>query len=448
LPARTTSVILRGMKTTVKNLSETKVEVTITVGASELADAEKVALVKLSNSVKVPGFRQGKVPASVAAKHVDPQALQEQLMDDAISKAVAEAFISEKIQALERPTVDIKKYIPGESLEFVAEVEVLPEVKIGDYKKLSSKAGKAVVSAKEIDEIVERMRAGLAEKKDVTRAAKDGDETLIDFIGKKDGVAFDGGTGTDYTLKLGSNQFIPGFEEGVVGHKAGEEFDVDLAFPDDYHAKELAGEKVTFTVTLKKVTAADLPKVDDELAKKAGPFETLAELKDDIKKEITAQKEKEAGEKLRDDLISELIEKSVVPVPALLVEDQMRSIEQDFAQNLTYRGLDIDTYLTSNGFPNEEEWREKEVKPAAERRTQAGMILSELSKLEKITATDEEIEDHVAIHRKQYENNPDTLKQFDTPEVRRDIANHYITEKTIERLVELNGGVAATGHSH
>ncbi|MDB5162904.1 MAG: tig, Trigger factor [Candidatus Saccharibacteria bacterium] len=436
------------MKTTVKNLSETKVQVTISVGASELADAEKVALVKLSNTVKVPGFRKGKVPASVAAKHIDPQALQEQLMDDAISKAVAESFIAEKIQALERPTVDIKKYVPGDMLEFVAEVEVLPAVKLGDYKKLTAKAAKVAVSAKEVDEVLERMRTGLAEKKDVTRAAKNDDETLIDFVGKKDGVAFDGGTGTDYTLKLGSNQFIPGFEEAIVGHKAGEEFDIDLSFPDDYHAKDLAGEKVIFTVTLKKVTAAELPEIDDELAKKAGPFENLAELKDDIKREITAQKEKESGEKLRDDLISELIEKSTVPVPELLVQDQMRSIEQDFAQNLTYRGLDIDTYLTANGFPNEEEWREKEVKPAAERRTQASMILAELSKVEKVTATDEEIDEHVAIHRQQYEKNPETLKQFDTPEVRRDIGNHYITEKTIERLVELNGGAAATGHSH
>ncbi len=436
------------MKTTVKNLSDTRVEVTISVDAKELADAEKVALVKLSNTVKVPGFRKGKVPASVAAKHIDPQALQEQLMDDAISKAVAEAFVAEKIQALERPTVDIKKYVPGDMLEFVAEVDVLPEVKLGDYKKLTAKAKKETVTAKEIDDILERMRNGLAEKKEVTRAAKLGDETVIDFVGKKDGVAFDGGTGTDYTLKLGDNQFIPGFEEGVVGHKTGEEFDIDLAFPDDYHAKDLAGEKVTFTVTLKKVTAAELPKVDDELAKKAGPFTTVAELKDDIKREITAQKEKEAGEKLRDELISELIEKSTVPVPEILIDDQMRSIEQDFAQNLTYRGLDLDTYLTANGFPNEEEWRESEVKPAAVRRTQAGLILAELTKAEKVTATKEEIDEHIEIHKQQYASNPEALKQFETEEVRRDIANHFLTEKTIERLVELNGGKAATGHAH
>lgn len=434
------------MKTTVKNLSETKVQLTITLDAAALADAEKVALVKLSKTAKVPGFRQGKVPASVAAKHVDPQALQQQLLDDAISKAVAESFITEKIQALDRPMVDVTKYVPGDLLEFTAEVEVLPEVKLGDYKKLSKKAEKVTVKADEIDEVIERMRQGFSEKKDVERAAKDGDETIIDFIGKKGDVPFDGGTGNDYTLKLGSNQFIPGFEEGIVGHKAGETFDLELEFPKDYHAKDLAGEKVTFTTTLKKVTELELPKVDDKLAEKAGPFKTLAELKDSIKSEITEKKERDSADKLKDELISELIEKSTVPVPEILVADQMRSIEQDFAQNLMYRGLDLPTYLEANGFADEDEWREKEVKPAALRRTQAGLVLAELTKIEKISATDEEIDEHVEVHKQQYANSPEALAQFNTPEVRRDIANHFLTEKTIIRLVELNGGTLP--HSH
>jgi trigger factor len=434
------------MKTTVKNLSETKVQLTITVDAEGLADAEKVALVKLSKSAKVPGFRKGKVPASVAAKHLDPQAVQEQLLDDAVSKALAEAFLAEKIQALDRPMVDVKKYVPGELLEFTAEVDVLPPITLGDYKKLSAKAEKVNVTADDVNDVIERMRTGFAEKKEVTRAAKEGDETVIDFVGKKDDVAFDGGTGTDYTLKLGSNQFIPGFEEGIVGHKAGEEFDLNLEFPADYHAKELAGQKVVFTTTLKKVVEPVLPKLDDDFAKKTGQAETFAELKEDIKSEITTQKENEAGNKLKDALIEELIEKSTVPVPDVLVEDQMRSIEQDFSQNLMYRGLDLHTYLEANNFKDEDDWREKEVKPAALRRTQAGLVLAELSKLENVDATDEEIDEHVEIHKRQYANSPEALKQFETPEVRRDIANHYITEKTIQRLVELNGGTLPQSH--
>jgi trigger factor len=427
------------METTLKYLSDTKVALTITVGALELGEAEQVALVKLSKTTKVPGFRAGKVPASIVAKHVDPQALQEQTLDDAVSRAVAEAFVREKLQPLDRPNVEIKKYVPSEILEFTAEVEVLPKVELGDYKKLSAKQEKVSVTAKEIDETIERMRVGHATKKEVTtRGAKDGDEVVIDFVGKKDGVAFDGGTATDYTLKLGGGQFIPGFEEGIVGHKVGETFDLDLNFPKDYHSSDLAGTKVTFTVTLNKILESDLPKVDDAFAKLAGPFKNLEELKDDIKRELTSQKEREAGEKFKDALLSELIEKSKVPVPEVLVDDQMRSIERDFEQNLMYQGLTIDSYLSTNGFKDIEAWREKEVRPTALKRVQAGLVLAELTNAEKISATDAEIDEHVEVHKRQYENNPEALKQFESEEVRRDIGNHFITEKTIEQLIALN----------
>ncbi|MDB5179542.1 MAG: hypothetical protein JWN12_174 [Candidatus Saccharibacteria bacterium] len=427
------------METTLKYLSDTKVTLTITVGALELGEAEQVALVKLSKTTKVPGFRAGKVPASIVAKHVNPQALQEQTLDDAVSRAVAEAFVREKLQPLDRPNVEIKKYVPGEILEFTAEVEVLPKVELGDYKKLSARQEKVSVTAKEIDETIERMRVGHATKKEVTtRSAKQGDEVVIDFVGKKNGVAFDGGTATDYTLKLGDGQFIPGFEEGIVGHTLNETFDLNLSFPKDYHSADLAGTKVTFTVTLNKILESDLPKVDDAFAKLAGPFKNIEELKDDIKRELTSQKERETGEKFKDALLSELVEKSKVPVPEILVEDQMRSIERDFEQNLMYQGLTIDSYLSTNGFKDSEAWREKEVRPTALKRVQAGLVLAELTNAEKISATDEEIDEHVEVHKRQYENNPEALKQFETEEVRRDIGNHFITEKTIEHLIALN----------
>lgn len=427
------------METTLKYLSDTKVTLTITVGALELGEAEQVALVKLSKTTKVPGFRSGKVPASIAAKHVDPRALQEQTLDDALSRAVAEAFVKEKLQPLDRPNVEVKKFVPGEILEFTAEVEVLPKVELGEYKKLTARQEKATVSAKEVNETIERMRVAQAKKKEVKRAAKDGDEVVIDFVGKKDGVAFDGGTATDYTLKLGGGQFIPGFEEGIVGHKLDETFDIDLKFPKDYHASELAGTAVTFTVTLHKILESELPIVDDKFAAAAGPFKSLQELKDDIKRELTSQKEHETGEKFKDALIVELVEKSKVPAPEVLVEDQMRSIERDFEQNLMYQGLTIDSYLSTNGFKDIEAWREKEVRPTALKRVQAGLVLAELTNVERVSATDEEIDEHVEVHKQQYLNNPEALKQFETPEVRRDIANHFVTEKTIERLIALNG---------
>lgn len=423
------------MKTTVKHLSETKVQLTITLGEKELKDAELVALTKLSKDVKVPGFRKGKAPASVVAKNVDPNALGQQTLDDALSKAVSEAFTAEKIQALERPQVDVKKFVPGKELEFTAETEILPAVTLGDYKKLTAKKSKVVVTTKDVTEIIDRMRQGFAEKKPVTRKAKDGDEVVIDFVGKKDGEAFNGGTANDYTLTIGSNQFIPGFEEGIIGHTAGDEFDLELVFPADYHAKELAGAKVVFSTKLKEVKEIVLPELNDELAAKAGPFTSVDELEADIKREITNQKDREALDKLKDELIDQLIEASKIPVPEILVQDQMRSIEQDMTQNLTYQGMNLDMYLESKKL-TKEAWQDAEVKPAAEKRVKAGLALSELSKIEKITATDEELVLKVNEYQQQYGNK--SGQDFTTPELQRDIANRLLTDKTIDRLVELN----------
>ncbi len=426
------------MKTSVKNISDTKVELTITLDAESLAIAAQTAAAKLARDIKVPGFRKGKTPIAVATKNIDPMALQEQTMNDAISKAVAEAFLQNNIQALDRPMVDIKKFVPGETLEFTAVAEILPAIKLGNYKKLKVSAEKIVVSDKDIDEVVDRMRQGFAEKAEVQRAAKDGDETVIDFIGKKDGVAFDGGTASDYSLKLGSHQFIPGFEEGIVGHNIGETFDLDLTFPADYGSDDLKGAKVVFTTTLKSIKEVVLPDLTDEFAAKVGPFKTVVELKADIKRELTTQKERESSEKLKDDLVKQLVAISNVPVPEILVIDQMKSIEQDFTNNLMYQGLSIDQYLQNKGFETKEQWLEAEVKDIAKKRVEAALALAELSKIEKVEATSDELESHIDLYKQQYAKNPEALKQFEQPEVRRDIANRLLTEKTVDLLVLLN----------
>ena len=426
------------MQTSLKHLSDTKVQFTVTLGPDELSVAEQVALTKLAHDLKVPGFRQGKVPLSVASKHVDQNQLANQVLDDAISKAVAEAFMNEKLQALAPPQVEVKSYVPSESIEFTAETEIIPEVKLTDYKKLTTKPEKVTVTEKDVDALIEKMRTGFASKDETDAAAKLGDDVIIDFVGKKDGVAFEGGTADGFRLTLGSNQFIPGFEEGIVGHKTGETLDLDLEFPKEYHAPDLAGAKVVFTTTIKKVEVATLPDIDDEFAAKAGPFKTVVELRDDVKQQLTEQKEHEAKEKFKDALVGELAEKSHVPVPEVLVEDQSRSIEQDFQQNLSYQGATIEQYLATQKFKDIEAWRETEVKPTAEKRVKVGLVLAELSKVLDIQATDAELEAHIDLYRGQYGNTPDVAKQFEQPEVRRDIANRLLTEKTVDALVELN----------
>ncbi len=426
------------MKTTVKKLSDTKVELTISLGREELSAAEQVALTKMAGDVKVPGFRKGKVPVSIAAKHVNPAALQEQTLDNALSKAVAEAFMAEKIQALDRPAVDVKKFVPGQELEFTAEVEIIPPVKLGNYKKLKAKRQAVKVEDSEVEEIITRMRENFTEKTEVKRAAKEGDEAVIDFTGKKDGVPFDGGAAKDFALKLGSGQFIPGFEEGVIGHKAGETFDLKLTFPKDYHAKELAGADVVFTVTLHKVNELSLPEVNDEFAAKCGPFTSADELKADIKREITAQKEREADEKLKDELVGELADASKVALPELLIDDQIRSIEQDLMQNLMYRGLTLDSYLQTQKFTDKDDWRAKEARPAAEKRVKAGLVLAELSKELGVEVSHEELSTQIETMKQQYGKDPKIAERFNDPNVHRDIANRMITDKTVEKLIELN----------
>ncbi len=426
------------MNTTVKHLSETRVLVTFTLGASELEAAEQVALKKLSKTVKVAGFRKGHVPLEVAAKHVDPNLLGQDTLDNALSKAVAEGFISNKLQALERPEVDVKKFVPGKELEFTAEADVLPEVKLGDYKKLKAVKEPVAVTKGDVDEVIERIQKGFAEKQETKDAAKLGDEVVIDFVGKKDDVAFDGGTGTDYPLTLGSNSFIPGFEEALVGKKAGDTLDVPLTFPAEYHAKDLAGQEVVFSTTIKKVNQVVLPELTDELAAKAGPFTSIDDLQADIKSEIAAQKDREATDKLQDDLVKQLVAKSTVAVPNVLVEDQIRSIEQDMTQNLMYQGMSLEQYFESKGFADRDAWVEGEAKEAAVGRIKAGLVLAELSKAEKIEASADELAERINVFKQQYANNPDMAKRFDEPEIQREIANRLITEKAVSRLVELN----------
>ena len=313
------------MKTTVKKLSDTKVQLTISLGASELADAEQTSLAKLARDIKVPGFRKGKVPASIAAKHIDPNVLQEQILENALSKAVAEAFLQEKLQALDRPSVEVKKFVPGSELEFTAEVEVIPPVKLGDYQKLIAKKEAAKVEDKDVDEVIERIRKNYSEKSEVKRAAKLGDEAVIDFTGKKDGVAFDGGSAKEYGLKLGEGQFIPGFEDQLVGAKEGDNVEVKVTFPEEYHAENLKGQDAVFKVTVHEVKTKELPELTDEFAKDVDDsVETLAELKEKFRKELEEAKAAAADEAVADEALRKAVENAeIVELPHEMVNDEV-----------------------------------------------------------------------------------------------------------------------------
>ncbi|HET9411370.1 MAG TPA: trigger factor [Candidatus Saccharimonadales bacterium] len=425
------------MKHVIKKPSETQVTLTVTLDAADLAPIQKKTISRLAKTVKVSGFRAGKVPADVAAKHIDPTHLAQEALEDAVNSSALDIIDEQKIMPLDRPKIDVTKYVPAETLEYTAEIQVIPEIKLGDYKKLKATKPKADVTEKDITEVLERLQTSMATKQDVTRAAKKGDEVIMDFTGQdQDGKEVAGASGADYPLALGSGTFIPGFEDGLIGKKAGDVFDLPLTFPKDYHHKPLAGAKVTFKVTVKAVKEVAKPELNDEFAAKAGPFKTIAELKADITRELTEQKQREATDKLKDDLVGELVKSSHVPVPQVLVDDQIASIERDFVQNLMYRGMTLDQYLEQQKL-TKEEWRKKELLPQAERRVQVGLVLSELSKVEKIEVTKAELDERLADMLKRYGNSKEIVAQLDTPESRRDITNRALTEKTVDRLVEI-----------
>jgi trigger factor len=349
--------------------------------------------------------------------------------------ALNDVAFAEELRVLDRPNVDLKDFQPYDSLEFEATIEIVPDIKLGDYKKLKVKREKTQVSNAEVDEVIERMRSQMSEKKSVKREASSGDEVNIDFVGKQDGEPFDGGTASGYDLVLGSNSFIPGFEQAIIGHKKGDTFEVPLTFPKDYHADHLKGAKVVFDVTLNDVKEVTLPEVDDAFAAKVGPFKTVEGMREDVRAQLQEQKDKTSDDTYKDALIEQLVAVSNVPMPQVLIDDQMKRIEQDAMQNLMYQGISPDQYLKQQGYTDHDEWHEKEFKVAAERRVQAGLALAELSKVEKIEVTQEELNQQHAQMLEQY---PTMKDQLDSPEARRDLANRVITEKTVDRLVELN----------
>ena len=425
------------MKTKLKNISDVKVELTISLGAEELKAAEQVALTKLAKEVKIEGFRKGKAPLEMVAAQVDPNLLNQETLENALSKSVAEAFLKEKVQAINRPEVDVKKFIPGTELEFTATTEIMPKVELGDYKKLGVKKEAAKVSKKEVKETTDRILKNFAEKKKVEREAKNGDEVVIDFLGKKDGVAFDGGKAEKFPLELGSKSFIPGFEEGLIGKKAGDELSLDLEFPKDYHAKDLAGAKVVFEVKIHEVRENVEPEINKDFLSKLGDFKTKEEFEKQIEEDLKTQKQAEADEKFKDELVKKLAEVSKVPVPEILLEDQKRSIEMDMQQNLMYSGLSLEDYLERMG-KTREEWLEKDVKEAAEMRVKSGLALAELSKVEKVKSDTKELDARIAQLKEQYGNSKEVQKQLSSDDVRRNLANQILTEKTIDLLVKFN----------
>ena len=424
------------MKTKLKKLSDSRAEITVTLDAKDLKEAAGKALEKLAKEIHVEGFRKGKVPTEVAKKFIPENDMNAETADIAVRTTIIKAFQENEKSPLVLPGANITKYVPGELLEYVATADIIPDVKLGDFKKLGVKREEVKVTEKDIDDVLKNIAGSFAEKKAIKRAAKLTDEVIIDFVGKKGGKAFDGGSAKDYKLLLGSKTFIPGFEDGIVGHEPGDKFEIDLTFPKDYGAKELAGAKTTFEILLKQVNEIKTPEIDDELAKKCGPFDDLKALKADIKKNLAAQNEHRLDEKFKDDLIKALVKASKVPTPEILIDDQMRIIRDDTTRNATSRGMSFEDFLKRAG-ETKEEW-EKKARKVAEERVKASLALQTLAVEQKITVSDDLVNAKIAELRDVYKKSPEALKNLKDPNVRMDIKNRMIIEATLDFLVKNN----------
>jgi trigger factor len=420
------------MQISLTHTSDTEVNLSVVANEAEMRPLKDHVLEHFQSRVKLPGFREGKAPLSMVEKSVDQAQLQSEFLEEAINQMYVQAINQEKLRPVANPEVSLKKFVPFTALEFEAKVEVVGKIELADYKKMKKEKPEVKILAKDVNEVIGALQKRVAEKQDVDRAAKADDQVWIDFKGVDDkGEPVKGADGKDYPLVLGSNTFIPGFEDNVVGMKANDEKTFTLKFPKDYGVTALAGKDVTFTVTVTKVQEVVEPKVDDEFAAKVGPFKTVDELKEDIKKQLKIERQQEADRKFENELIQDITAKSKVAVPKVLVDEQVDRIEQEERQNLVYRGQTWQEHLDEEGVTAEEHREQK--RPAAEERVKAGLVLSEISEVEKIDITPEELEIRIQLLKGQYQDATMQV-ELDKPENRREILSRMLTEKTMDKL--------------
>jgi trigger factor len=413
--------------------SPTKIIIKVAAEANDLEPIRQHTLSHFKN-VKVPGFRAGKAPANLVEQNVGQQQLLDEFMEHALNELYRRAVDQEQIRPISTPKVELKKFVPYTQMEFEAETEILGPVKLPNYKAIKLAKKKPEVTAKEVDEVIAGLQTRLAERADVGRAAKNGDELLIDFAGRDTAnMPMPGAEGKDYSLILGSKTFIPGFEDNLEGVKPGEIKEFEITFPADYGVAGLQNKKVTFRVEVKKISELKELKADDELAKKAGPFQNLKELKADIKKQLLTEKQNQANTDYQNELMRKITAKTEIEVPESLVNEENLRLEEAEKQNLAYRGQTWQEHLNAEGI-TEEEHRQRHY-PEALERVKIGLILSEIANKENIQITPEELELRLQLLKGQYQD-PQMQAELNKESNQRDIEARLMTEKTLAKLTD------------
>ncbi len=415
-----------------ENANEVKFE--ITVEAAKFEDAMKKVYFKSAKYFNIPGFRKGKAPMQIVEKYYGPEIFYEDAFNEVAQEALEEAVEENKLDVVSRPEVDVKQMEKGKDLIFTVVMQTKPEAEVSKYKGIEIKKVEYNVTDEDVEHELHHMQEHNSRLISVDdRAVESGDTTTIDFEGSVDGVPFEGGKAENYDLEIGSNTFIPGFEDQIIGMKIDEERDVKVKFPEEYFSKELAGKDAVFKVKLHEIKKKELPELDDEFAKDVSEFDTLDELKADIKAKQEKQNEEKAKYETQDAVIKALCENTKVEIPSGMVEMEVENMLKDFEQRLAYQGLNLEQYFKMMGKTEEEV--KKEYEPQAIEGIKSRLALEAVIKAEKIEATDKEVEDKMKEMAKNYgkENDEEFLKNEN---VRNYIKQGLESEKAIDFLVK------------
>lgn len=399
------------MSVQVENLEKNMVKLTIEVSAEKVDEALQAAYMKKKSEISVPGFRKGKVPKAMIEKMYGPEIFYEDAANILMQEAYPTAIDESGVDIVSQPTVDVTQLEKGKSFIFTAEVAVKPEVTLGKYEGVTVTKIDTIVTDEEITEALEKERNNNARTVNIEdRPVASGDTAVIDFEGFVDGVAFEGGKGENHSLEIGSHSFIDTFEDQLIGKNAGEELEVNVTFPAEYQAAELAGKPALFKVKIHEIKTKELPELDDEFAQDVSEFDTLAAYKEDIKNKLIETKENEAKRTKEDEAIKKVIEKSTMEIPEAMIESQMQNMIQDFAQKMQKQGLSLDQYMQFSGM-NMDKLKEQ-VRPEAITRIQSSLVLEQIAKEEKFEISDEEIMAEVEKMAVAYGMETDKLKEY------------------------------------
>ena len=425
------------MKVTVENGENQQVTLTIEVVAAEINKAVEQACKRLANRVSIPGFRKGKAPRMIVERHVGKDAVLQEAFDIVAPKALSKAFDEQKIDPVTRPNVDIEPLEEGKDLVFKATVTPRPEVQLGDYKGLNVPKNEVNITDEDVEKQLKTFQDRQGKLVDAPEGAevKDGDFTTLDFKGFVDGEAFDGGEGKDYPLQIGSNSFIPGFEDQLVGAKIGEERDVNVKFPEEYHPKELAGKNATFKCTIRSIKTKELPAIDDELAKKVSKFETLDELKADIRKNLEENAERTAENDQKSAAIEMATNNITVDIPAVMIDNRVTAMIQEMAMRLEQQGMKLEQYLQYAGTDIaklREQYRE-----TAEKNVKTDLMLEEVAKAEDIKVEAKDLDEEVAAMAAAYGATPQQVQKIIKEQGRiGDLAASVLRKKTAQFIID------------